>query len=105
MAKSVRVIIGGKEYSLRGDDEKLIQQVANEVNTQLANLELSNKEESATTLSVLTALNIAEKYYKHCGEYNNYEKNIAIELNSMAEFLARQIQDNSLVELQDVNQV
>ena len=89
MAKSIRVIISGKEYLLRGEDEKLVQQVAREVNEQLAQLEKSHRDESATTLSVLTALNIAEKHLIAERQNDCNKKYVIDELSKMSDFLEK----------------
>ncbi len=87
MAKSLRVIIGGKDYVLRGEDESLLQKVTQEVNSQLSSLEKSHTDESATTLSILAALNIAEKHYKYLEQDTDSNRYIINELNAMSEFL------------------
>ncbi len=91
MAKSLKVNIGGKEYVLRGDDEALLQRVTREVNSQLAALENSHTEESATTLSILAALNIAEKHFKYKEQNTVSNKYIINEINAMTEFLQSSI--------------
>jgi cell division protein ZapA (FtsZ GTPase activity inhibitor) len=97
MAKSIRVIISGKEYLLRGDDEKLVQQVAREVNQQLSELEKSHRDESATTLSVLTALNIAEKHLIAERQNENNKKYVIDELDKISDYLEK------INNLQDTN--
>jgi cell division protein ZapA (FtsZ GTPase activity inhibitor) len=65
MVKSIRIVIGGKEYTLKGDDEKIIESAAQEVNRQIEELQSRHHEESASTLAVLAALNIAEESFKN----------------------------------------
>ena len=87
MTKSIRVNIGGKEYSLKGHDEKLIYQASNEVNNQFDELEAKHPKESAATLSILSALNIAEKYYKTIQRKDDEQSFLINELNNMAGFI------------------
>lgn len=87
MAKSIKVNIGGKEYSLRGDNEKLIFTLANEVNEQLDALGSRHGEESAATLSTLAALNLAEKAYLEKIQKANNETYILDELHKMTSYL------------------
>jgi len=87
MAKSIKVIIGGKEYSLRGDNEKLIQHVAGEVNSQLRELGSRHGEESPITLTVLTALNLAERSVRDRTQKEVDTQYIIDEMNLMAELI------------------
>ncbi len=87
MAKSIKVIIGGKEYSLRGDNEKLIQHVAGEVNSQLREIGSRHGEESATTQTVLTALNLAERGIRDRAQKEANELYVENELGKMAELI------------------
>lgn len=64
MTKTVRVKIGGNEYNLRSDDETKVREVAGNVDAQFRQLQGISKEQSTATLSILTALNIAEKEYE-----------------------------------------
>jgi cell division protein ZapA (FtsZ GTPase activity inhibitor) len=57
----VRVTIGGQEYNLRSDNEVKLREIATSVDKQLRQLQATTAEPSTTTLSVLTALNIAEQ--------------------------------------------
>lgn len=93
MVKSIKVIIGGKEYSLRGDNEKLIQHVASEVNNQIKEIGARHTEESSTTISVLTALNMAEKGIREKIQRETDESFVVNELGRMAELIFEQISD------------
>ena len=64
MTKTVRVKIGGNEYNLRSDDEAKVREVAGAVDAQFRQMQGISKEQSTATLSILTALNIAEKEYE-----------------------------------------
>jgi len=88
MQKTIKVNIGGKEYSLRGEDEELIKKAADEVNIQLDNLK-GIKKESASTLPMLAALNIAEKYYINKKQQEIDINFLAKELNEMINYLSK----------------
>lgn len=94
MAKSVKVKIAGKEYSLKGHNEEIIQKASREVNSQLEALEERYKNETVSTLSVLTALNIAEKYCSIENELNSNKSKVIEELGKMTDFLKNSISYN-----------
>lgn len=58
--KQIIVTIGGKEYSLVGEDDSLILKAADQVNQSLNNLIKNHGELPGNALPVLTALNLAE---------------------------------------------
>lgn len=62
MSKAIRVTIGGKDLTLRGNDEEKIKKSVREVNLQVQHLQQTLREQSTPTLTILAALNIAEKY-------------------------------------------
>ena len=64
MAQRLRVFVGGNAYPLKGDNESVIQMAAEEVNSQLEQLGRKHLGETEVRLSVLAALNIAEKQLK-----------------------------------------
>lgn len=64
MSQTIRVKIGDAEYSLRGNDEDKIRRSAQEVDSQFTLLRNSLNEQSTVTLSILSALNLAEKYHE-----------------------------------------
>lgn len=61
MSKAIRVTLGGKDLTLRGDDEESIKKSVREVNLQIQTLSQSFREQSTPTLSLLAALNLAER--------------------------------------------
>ena len=97
MTKKMRVFIGGKEYPLRGDNEKLIQMAANEVNSQLEQLSVKHYDESEVRLSVLAALNIAEKQLKLQQQFEIDKRFVVKELGKITNF----IKDNIELENKD----
>ena len=90
MQNIFKVNIGGREYSLHGENEELINKAAEEVNIQLDNLKGKIKE-SATTLPLLAALNIAEKYYINKKQYDIDNNFLANELNEMINYLNKPV--------------
>jgi cell division protein ZapA (FtsZ GTPase activity inhibitor) len=88
MQKAIKVNIAGREYSLRGEDEELIKSAAAEVNIQLDNLKGKTKE-TVTTLPLLAALNIAEKYYINKKQQEIDINFLAKELNEMINYLSK----------------
>ncbi len=89
--KTIKINISGREYSLLGDDETSIRNAADEVNRQIRELKKINKEEPATTINVLAALNIAEKYYDFHKQNGDSKKEIVSELKKMTDFLKSNI--------------
>ncbi len=63
MAKTIEITVGGKKYVLRGEDEELLASSVRLVDTEYENVRAKHARESADTISVLAALNIAEKHY------------------------------------------
>ena len=61
MSKAIRVTLGGKDLTLRGDNEESIKKSVREVNIQIQELQQSMREQSTPTLSLLAALNLAER--------------------------------------------
>lgn len=92
MSKSIKVNIGGKEYSLRGENETLINQLADEVNEQIELIGSRHSGENATTISVLAALNLAEKAYREKVQNKIDEKYIVEEVNKLKSFIEEKLQ-------------
>lgn len=61
MSKAIRVTLGGKDLTLRGDNEESIKKSVREVNLQIQTLQQSLREQSTPTLTLLAALNLAER--------------------------------------------
>jgi cell division protein ZapA (FtsZ GTPase activity inhibitor) len=85
----VRVTIGGQEYNLRSDNEAKLREIAASVDKQLRQLQATTTEPSTTTLSVLTALNIAEQEYDTRHQQIANTQYLILELERMKAF-ARQ---------------
>ncbi|MFN6113834.1 MAG: cell division protein ZapA, partial [Bacteroidota bacterium] len=78
--------------TLRGDNEEKIKQSVREVNVQFQNLQQTLREQSTPTLTVLTALNIAERYVEVNAQRQSDVRYVAEELESMTRYLERAAQ-------------
>lgn len=87
MEKAIRMMIAGKEYSLRADDEITLKLAADLVNQSIDNLESNHPDESYTTLSILAALNIAEQFYNVQNQNKRDIEYLNGEITQMVEYL------------------
>lgn len=87
MSKTIKVNIGGKELNLRGDNEQQVMRAATEVNSIIQQLQQRMQDQSTSTLSVLAALNIAEKYNENKEQHEADTKYLSAELSAMTEYL------------------
>ena len=62
--KSLRVKIYDTEYSLKGEDEELMKEAANQVDSLMNEFSTKIPDQPLSTIAVLTALNIAEEFLK-----------------------------------------
>lgn len=89
MSKAIRVTIGGKDLTLRGNDEEKIKKSVREVNLQVQHLQQTLREQSTPTLMVLAALNIAEKYLDVQEQSSKDVVFVSDELDKMTQYLER----------------
>jgi len=87
MAKPIRIVIGGREYNLRGDNEAFIQKTAEELNKQIDTIRNIYSDESSITITTLAALNIAEKSAKAIEKQEINERFVINEINKMTDFI------------------
>ncbi|MBS4000475.1 MAG: cell division protein ZapA [Desulfobulbaceae bacterium] len=86
--KSFKVTIGGIEYKLTGDNEDLLRRAASEVDTHFSQIrEQYSVSVSVNTLSVLSALNIAENKIKSEEKLKSDSEYLKTELNRMCDTL------------------
>lgn len=85
--KSISVKVGGKDLMLRGDDEAKIRRSANEVDSTILELQLRMQDQSTSTLTLLAALNIAEKYDDTRQQHEHNIQFVDKELQSMNVYL------------------
>ena len=91
MANKIRVVIGGREYSLRVEDESFVKQSAEELNWQIQEIENKYKDESSITITTLAALNLVEKKSKEADKQEKNKLFVLNEINKMTEFLNSRI--------------
>ncbi|TAE28608.1 MAG: cell division protein ZapA [Candidatus Kapaibacterium sp.] len=96
MKKTVRVKIGGQEYNLRSDDEAKVRDVAAKVDTQFRLIQGSSKEQSTATLSILTALNVAEQEHDVRQQQQRDKLYLASEVEKMVAYLRQSFGDASI---------
>ncbi|MFM8770720.1 MAG: cell division protein ZapA [Candidatus Kapaibacterium sp.] len=92
MSKAIRVTIAGKDLTLRGDNEEKIKQSVREVNVQFQHLQQTLREQSTPTLTVLAALNVAERFVEAREQRQQDVRFVAEELESMTRYLERAAQ-------------
>lgn len=87
----MKTVIAGREYNLRSDNERVLQLAADLVNSEMENLEKMLPGESQATVAVLSALNIAEKYYLVLEQSELDKDFMKDELQRMTEQLDKQM--------------
>lgn len=87
----MKTVIAGREYNLRSDNERVLQLAADLVNSEMENLEKMLPGESQATVAVLSALNIAEKYYLVLEQSELDKDFLKDELHRMTEQLDKQM--------------
>ena len=92
MAESIKVTIAGREFSLFGEDEKIVKNAAELVNQQIKELKKNYEHEPVSTLSVLAALNIAEKHFVNRHQIDIDRNFIISEIEKMSEYLKSNLQ-------------
>lgn len=89
MVKTIKFTIGGKDYSLKGDNEVLLYRAANDVKNVYSKIQESYPDESVSTISVLTALNIAEKSINEKQQIEVDEDYLVEQINKMTDYLSK----------------
>lgn len=67
-----RVKIFNSEYNLIGDDSEVIQKIANYVDSIMNRVSYQSPNISAESIAVLSALNIAESYFRMSQDMDKY---------------------------------
>ncbi|MFA6570028.1 MAG: cell division protein ZapA [Bacteroidota bacterium] len=91
MNNTVRVLIGGREYILKGDDENIVYRTAGVVNEHLDEVKRKNSDKTEPIITVLAALNIAEKNCKLQNELEANQNFLVSELNKMTQFMKKEL--------------
>lgn len=91
MSIQVKVTIGGKEFSLRGDDEAKLIRAAKEVDEQIKALQSGMQDQSTQMQAIVAALNLAEQKIHAEEQLQSDSVLLASELENMAVFLRDQL--------------
>lgn len=91
MSTQVKVTIGGKEFTLRGDDEQKLVRAAKEVDDQIRALQLSMMDQSTQMQAIVAALNLAEQKISAEETLEKESLLLSSELENMATFLREQL--------------
>ena len=91
MSIQVKVTIGGKEFSLRGDDEAKLIRAAKEVDDQIKALQSGMQDQSTQMQAIVAALNLAEQKIHAEEQLQTDSVLLASELENMAVFLREQL--------------
>lgn len=87
MADSVKVTILGVDYALRTNDEPLLRELAEEIDTELKDLQTKLPTQPPAKLAVLNALNNAERNaHARANEVRELER-LAEDVNGLADKL------------------
>ena len=80
-SKDIRIKIFNNHYTLKGDDIELTEKSAQYVDTLMNKIQNDIPNQSDLTIAIVSALNIAENYYKE--KNNNFilDKNYKALLN------------------------
>ena len=91
MADSVKVTILGADYSLRTNDQALLQDIAGELDSELKDLQQKLPGKPPTTLAVLSALNSAERLvHTETNELREIER-VADELEALCDEIEKML--------------
>ncbi|MBM4150949.1 MAG: cell division protein ZapA [Ignavibacteria bacterium] len=93
MSIQVKVTIGGKEFSLRGDDEEKLIRAAKEVDDQIKALQSGMLDQSTHMQAIVAALNLAEQKLQAEEQLQKDTVLLASELENMAVFLRQQMKE------------
>jgi len=97
-SKDIRIKIFNNHYTLKGDDIELVEKSAQYVDTLMNKVQNDIPNQSDITVAIVSALNIAENYYK---EKNNnfvldqYYKSLINNITSQIKEINEYIDNNS----------
>jgi cell division protein ZapA (FtsZ GTPase activity inhibitor) len=91
MSTQVKVTIGGKEFTLRGDDEQKLVRAAKEVDDQIRALQSGMMDQSTQIQAIVAALNLAEQKISAEETLEKESLLLSSELENMATFLREQL--------------
>jgi len=91
MSTQVKVTIGGKEFTLRGDDEQKLVRAAKEVDDQIRALQSGMMDQSTQMQAIVAALNLAEQKISAEETLEKESLLLSSELENIATFLREQL--------------
>jgi cell division protein ZapA (FtsZ GTPase activity inhibitor) len=91
MSTQVKVTIGGKEFTLRGDDEQKLVRASKEVDDQIRALQSGMMDQSTQMQAIVAALNLAEQKISAEETLEKESLLLSSELENMATFLREQL--------------
>ena len=91
MSTQVKVTIGGKEFTLRGDDEQKLVRAAKEVDDQIRALQIGMMDQSTQMQAIVAALNLAEQKISAEETLEKESLLLSSELENMSTFLREQL--------------
>ena len=97
-SKDIRIKIFNNHYTLKGDDIELVEKSAQYVDTLMNKIQNEIPNQSDITIAIVSALNIAENYYKEKNSNfvldQNY-KSLLSGLNTQVKDISEYIDVNS----------
>lgn len=97
-SKDIRIKIFNNHYTLKGDDIELVEKSAQYVDTLMNKIQNEIPNQSDITIAIVSALNIAENYYKEKNSNfvldQNY-KSLLSGLNTQIKDITEYIEVNS----------
>jgi cell division protein ZapA (FtsZ GTPase activity inhibitor) len=97
-SKDIRIKIFNNHYTLKGDDIELVEKSAQYVDTLMNKIQNEIPNQSDITIAIVSALNIAENYYKEKNSSfvldQNY-KSLLSGLNTQIKDITEYIDSNS----------
>ena len=97
-SKDIRIRIFNNHYTLKGDDIELVEKSAQYVDTLMNKIQNEIPNQSDITIAIVSALNIAENYYKEKNSSfvldQNY-KSLLSGLNTQIKDITEYIDSNS----------
>ena len=97
-SKDIRIKIFNNHYTLKGDDIELVEKSAQYVDSLMNKVQNDIPNQSDITIAIVSALNIAENYYKEKNRNfvldQNY-KSLMNGLNSQIKEISDYIETNS----------
>jgi cell division protein ZapA (FtsZ GTPase activity inhibitor) len=85
MSESIKVTILGSDYTLRTNDEELLRDIAENLDSELKDLQQKLPGKPPTTLAVLSALNSAEQLVHNQNAELRELQRVAAELEALCD--------------------